>query len=630
MRKFSRIFAGFTALVVILAVFAACNRSGPSTGNWSGQTGPHGIRYAKEQVLRRVYSTEVTKLAPFNNSDSATDSEFNLLGSKTLVQRDKYDLIAPGLAEKWEVSADGTVYTFHLRKGLKYVDHTKKPVPNSELTADDFVAVMEWVLKPEHLSPNAWNWNQYVLNAEEYYKGLVSLDKVGYKAKDKYTLEVTLKAPIAFFLEVCTSYFMPVWRPFLEKQGILYGTELDKTIFIGPWVLTTWEPQFRRVYEKNPHYYNAKEVYIEKIIDTYNAEADLLAPELFMRGEIDYAQITSDIVDMWMQNPDTKNFVCPGKPDYNYQWYYMFNFWPMFDSRFEPENWNLAVNNEAFRQSIFWGLDTYRAHLPIDPYAPEVYLQSTITPKDYASVAGKDYIDFAPLKDFARHKTWLFEPQKALKYKEQAMRELKAQGAKFPVKIFMTYNPTVVTWSLEVQVVAQQLVELLGADYIEPIIEAGPSTNFLAEIRRGGKYAFMKGNNGAVAPNDPESWVYAFQPGQNWNFIDKGTGTETKAIYEKYVELVTKAKAIPIKGEARYQAFAEAEAHLLSHALVKPYYTIGGGYHVYRTNLWDGFGDQIVKYEGRKVLAEPMTNEQWKLLYADWQAEKQAALKAVK
>jgi oligopeptide transport system substrate-binding protein len=300
----------------------------------------------------------------------------------------------------------------------------------------------------------------------------------------------------------------------------------------------------------------------------------------------------------------------------------------MFDSRFEPANWDKAVNNEAFRQSIFWGLDTYRAHLPLDPYAPEVYLQSTITPKDFANVNGRDYVDFAPLRDFARHSTWLFDPQKALTYKEQAIRELTAQGATFPIKMHMSYNPTVISWSLEVQVVAQQLVELLGADYIEPIIEAGPAANFLAEIRREGRYAFMKGNNGAVAPNDPESWVYAFQPGLNWNFIDKGTGAQTQAAYAAYVDLVNKAKAIPVKSEARYQAFAEAEAVLLSHAFVIPYYTVGGGYHVYRTNLWDGFGDAIVRYEGRRVLAEPLTSEQWKLLYADWQAGKQAAIRA--
>jgi oligopeptide transport system substrate-binding protein len=482
---------------------------------------------------------------------------------------------------------------------------------------------MEWVLDPTHLSPNAGSFNNYILNAEEYYKGEVGLDKVGFKAIDKYTLQLTLKNPVPFFLSIAS--FMPVYRPFLEKHGILYGTELDKTIFIGPYVLTTFEPQYRRVYEKNPYYYNAKDVYIEKIIDTYNAESNLLGPELFLRGEVDYAGITSDILDMWMQNPATKDFVCPGKPDTTYQYYYMFNFWPQFDARFEPENWDLAVNNEAFRQSIFWGLDTYRAMLTQDPYTPEILLQSTITAVDFASVAGKDYVDFAPLKDFAHHPTWLFVPEKALAYKEQAMRELRAQGAKFPIKILLTYNPNVSSWPLEVQVVAQQLVELLGADYIEPVIEAGPSTNFLAEIRRGGKYAFLKGNNGAVAPEDPESWVYAFQPGLNWNFIDKGTGAETQATYATYVELVNKAKAITVKSEARYMAFAEAEAFLLSHAFVVPFCTDTDGYMVYRYDLFDGYGQ--AGFEGRKVLAEPMTGEQWKLLYADWQTGKQEALR---
>jgi oligopeptide transport system substrate-binding protein len=308
----------------------------------------------------------------------------------------------------------------------------------------------------------------------------------------------------------------------------------------------------------------------------------------------------------------------------------MFNFWPQFDQRYEPRNWELAVNNEAFRQSLLWGLDTYKAHLPVDPYAPEVYLQSTITPTGYSNVAGKDYVDLAPLRDFAHHPTWLFDANKARQFRDQARRELTAQGATFPIKMLMSYNPTIASWPFEVQVVAQQLVEVLGRDFIEPIIEAGPSANFLAEIRREGRYAFMKGNNGAVAPRDPESWVFAFQPTQNWNFIDRGTGTETRRLYAQYVDLVNKAKAIPLRNEARYTAFAEAEAFLIRHAFVIPYYTTGGDYAVYRYNFFDGYGPggqgNMGGFEGRRMLVEPMTTEQWRKIYADWENERQTAL----
>jgi oligopeptide transport system substrate-binding protein len=234
-------------------------------------------------------------------------------------------------------------------------------------------------------------------------------------------------------------------------------------------------------------------------------------------------------------------------------------------------------------------------------------------------------VDFEPLKEFAHHPTWLFDPNRARQYRDQARRELTAQGATFPIKIHMPYNPLTISWSFEVQVVAQQLVEVLGADYIEPIIETGPSANFLAEVRREGKYAFMKGNNRGVAPNDPESWVFAFQPGMNWNFMDKASGAETQKIYAQYWALVERAMAIPTKSEARYTAFAEAEAHLIGNAMVIPYYTTGGGYAVYRYNFWDGYGQG--EYEGMRMLVEPMTNEQWRLIHIDWENERQEALR---
>ncbi|MCL2006598.1 MAG: ABC transporter substrate-binding protein [Treponema sp.] len=619
-------------LLIAGSLFAAGRtqqQGGMATRPATSEIGPHGIRYAVDQTLRRIYSTEVSNLRAFDNSISATDADFNALGQKGLISRDRYDLLAPGLAERWEINADETVYTFHIRRGLQWVDHTKTPVPGAELTADDFVAVMEWVLDPTNLSGNAHQYNRYIQNAEQYYAGEVPLSAVGFRAIDRYTLQITLNQPVPYFLQFVG--FLPAYRPFLQQHYRTYGTELNTVLFIGPYVLTEYQHSFRRVWEKNPYYFRADQIHIERIVDTYNAEASLLAPELFIRGEIDYASVSADIIDMWVQDPRTRDYVSPGRPNHLFQWYYMFNFWPQFDARHQPSNWNLAVNNEAFRQSLFYGLNRLNAHLPVDPFNPEVYLQSTITPVGYANVGGVDYVDFAPLVEFSHHPTWGFDPQRALAFRDQAIRELTAQGATFPITLLMPYNPSTISWGFEVQVVAQQLVELFGPNYVRPVIEAGPTATFLAEIRREGNYAFMKGNNGGVAPEDPAAWVFAFQPGQNWNFMDLATGAQTRAIYARYVELLRAAEAIPYRTVERYAAFAAAEHHLLRHAMVIPYYTTGGGYHVYRYNFWDGFGNPSsggLKIEGMRMLAAPMTAEQWRLLHADWQVGREAALRA--
>ncbi|MCL2006597.1 MAG: ABC transporter substrate-binding protein [Treponema sp.] len=619
MRKFLLSIVLLLIFILIPGLLFPGGRSNrdPVSRPASGEIGPHGIMYAIDQTLRRIYSVEVSKLSPFNNADSANDLDFNTLGTKTLLSRDRYGQITPGLAHSWEISNDGLVYTFFIREGLVYVDNTKRPVPGSELTADCFVAVMEWVLNPEHLSPNAHQWNSHILNAEEYFIGHASLEDVGFKAIDRYTLQITLKQPVPFFLSIAN--YMPVYRPFLERFGINYGTSIDSIIFIGPFVLTEFRPQYRRVYEKNPYYFRADEVFIERIVDTFNAEAPLLAPELFLRGEIDYAQISSDIIDMWMSDPSLRNIVNPGLPNHNFQWYYMFNFWPQFDARHEPDNWDIAVNNEAFRKSLFWGLNRYNAFLTLDPFNPELFLQSTITPVGYAVVEGVDYVDLPPLSPFAHHPTFLYDPEKALSYRDRAINELKEQGLNFPIRMLMMYNPATSGWAMEVQVVARQLIDLFGEDYILPIIEAGPPANFLVDVRREGRYAFMKGNNSAVAPGDPASWVWAFQPGMPWNFMDLATGAETRRIYEEYRDLVTYAETITASSYERFLAFAEAEAHLLRHAMVIPYYTSGGGYHAYRYSIWEGYGVSSTSvrasYEGMRMLAEPLTAEQWQAFY---------------
>jgi oligopeptide transport system substrate-binding protein len=459
----------------------------------------------------------------------------------------------------------------------------------------------------------------------------VGLEEVGFKAIDTYVLEITLQQPVPFFIQVAG--FRPTYRPFLEEHGILYGTSLDRTIFIGPFVLTTFEPQFRRVWEKNPHYYNADGVYITRIEDTYNVEAGLLAPVMFRRGDLDFATITADIVDQWMNDPETAHLVNPGRPaTVPFIWYYGFNFWPQFGEEYGASQWDLAVNNTAFRRSILWGLDTYQAHLPVDPFAPEVFLQSTIVPEGFATVNGRDFIGFEPLAEFAYHPTWLFEPERALAYRDQAIEELTAQGVTFPIHVYMPYNPAGalgISWGMEVQVVAQQLTALFGPEYLEFTIEASASTNFLAEVRREGNFAFMKLNHGAsVAPGDPEAGVFPWYtaPIFNWNHIDRASGEETQRLFAEYTALVDKAVAIPVANEERFMAFAEAEAFFIEHAFAIPYYVTGGGYHVRRYNIFEGYGAGPLEsgMEGMKLLAEPLTGEQWRLLYADWQEERRS------
>ena len=221
------------------------------------------------------------------------------------------------------------------------------------------------------------------------------------------------------------------------------------------------------------------------------------------------------------------------------------------------------------------------------------------------------------------------------------MEELTAAGATFPVKVYMRYNPSTANWDKECQVVEQQLENLLGKDYIDIIVEAGPSTGFLGAVRRTGDYALMKCNWGADYA-DPQTWTDPFATDNSYNFMyqdpDRSVADktcdhkspETQAVVNEYYALVDAAKAITDDEAARYAAFAEAEAFLIEHAIVIPFHISTSGYVATRLNVFDAqyapYGLALQRFKGQRLLEEPMNMEKFNTLYAEWQTAREKAV----
>ena len=151
------------------------------------------------------------------------------------------------------------------------------------------------------------------------------------------------------------------------------------------------------------------------------------------------------------------------------------------------------------------------------------------------------------------------------------MADLKAKGVTFPIKIQYPYNPAVVDWDKQCQVFKQQVEAVLndGFDFISIIITQGPSDNFLNAVRRVGAYQLMSYYWGADY-SDPETEVYPFYQeagdrGTCYSFLRTGvedgivTG-ETADLVMQYMSMVENAKTITEDLDARYEAFADAEA----------------------------------------------------------------------
>lgn len=589
-----------------------------------------GAGMAEEKALNTLYSSEISTL---NYLTTSTTKDFAISANviDTLVEYDRYGNIQPSLAEKWEMSEDGLTWTFHLRRDAVWVN--AKGEVQANVTANDFVSAAKYLLDDKNASSTADLFYGVIAGAEDYYKSTVpaaegeaaktpvDFETVGVKALDEYTLQYTLAYPCAYFESMMTYVcFMPVYGPFLEERGDRFGVADDENsiLYCGAYILSEFKPQEVRVLSKNPAYWDKDNVKIDTIRSTFNKEASSIGAEMYKRGEIDSASIDVTTAASWLKDPETEKLIRPVRQTSFYSYFYCLNFDANFDEAYEPENWTKAVNNEAFRKSLYHGLDRVKAMLITEPDNPESIIFNTIVPTNYATLDGIDYTLVGDLKAITELGTGTFDAEKALAFKAQAIEELTAAGATFPVKILLKYNPRVSGWDNECLVIEQQLEALLGTDYIDVIVEAGPADGFLSEVRRSGNYALLKCNWGPDYA-DPQTFTDPFRKGNNYSFIDKSADTEA---LDYYYGLVEAAKAEAFDLTVRYETFAKAEAFLIDHAYVIPFGFGNGGYVASRidpfTSQFAPYGFTNERYKGSEILSEPMDTDAYFDAYDQW------------
>lgn len=592
-----KIIIAVVAAVVVVAGIIGVFASRQSKQDTSG-----------EAVYTSLYGSEVSTLNYLTTSNTwDLTAGANLVD--TLVEYDSTANVIPGLAETWSVSDDGLTWTFNLRKGVKWYDYNGKPV--AEVTANDFVASMKYVLTAEYESGSSYLLTDAanILNAAEYENGeITDFSLVGVKAVDDYTLQYTLTQPTPYFVS-CTTYgcFMPAYGPQLEELGAQFATDNTKMYYCGAFILQEFEPQVKHVYVKNVNNWDAANVHLDKIERIYNAESSTLGPVMAQRGEVDSATLSNDVVDEWLKN--SADIVTRDRaiPDYSY--FYAFNFDPQYEEEYGPDNWRIAVNSTNFRQSIMKAFDRLYSMRAMEPNDPESVLQNTITPRTFTSVNGVDFTELEPFNGVA---DLYFNEDAALEYKAKAVEELTAQGVTFPVKMVITYKSGDTDWENESILLKQQIEGVLGTDYIECVLYAGPSESFLSKTRRAGMYSFMRVNWGGDY-TDPATWTDPFAEGFNSDGTRKGNTynkmdlmldsdfTETKEILEKYYAAVAEAKTVTNDTLERYNKFAAAERMLLDNAIVIPYFIDPASYQVTKLNLYEGeyapFGVSNLRYK---------------------------------
>ena len=562
-----------------------------------------------------LYSSEVTTL---NYLITSTTNEFAIAANliDTLVEYDMYGRMQPSLATAWENSEDGLTWTFTLRQDANWVDGNDEVV--APVTANDFVAAAKYILNAQNASSTADILYGVIEGAEAYYMGTATpeegaepapamdWDTVGIKALDDYTLQYTLSHPVPYFLSMLTYVnFMPVYEPFLLEKGEGFGlaTGNDTLLYCGSYYLSQFKPQEIRVLSKNEKNWDVGNVHIDEIVAKYNKEAATVSAELYLRGEVDSASLSNELTADWLADEEKAAKIHPVRYDTDYySYFYTFNFDPQFDAIYEPDNWKIAVNNENFRWSVIAAFDRIKAKTLLDAENPDKMLYNTITPPFFCEIDGVDYVNMGDLAAWTEADCDVMNDDTiatALAFKEAAVQELTEAGATFPIKILLLYNPNASANNSdqEAQIVEQQLEGVLGTDYIDVVIEAGPSTSYLT-ARRTGMYGMMNCNWGPDYA-DPETFTDPFTAGNKYNFIDKSGNPQV----EEYYALVDAAKAITNDIPARYEAFAKAEAYLIEHAFVMPFGHGSGGYTASLLDPFSGpmapFGISTDRYKGQ-------------------------------
>lgn len=210
----------------------------------------------------------------------------------------------PGLAQSWDVSPDGKIYTFYLRTNLLW--STGEPI-----TADDVVYSWRRAASPATASDYAEEFF-YLKDGEDFATGKIKDPSLmGVHALDKFTVRVELNHPTPFFLDLCTLPVMSVVpRQTIEKYGDrwLLAKPLPSS---GPFELVYWRPNDKVRLKKNPLYWDATNTQSD-IIDILPVGSPDTALDLYENGQadivLDRTLVPSELLDVLLKRPDFHSF----------------------------------------------------------------------------------------------------------------------------------------------------------------------------------------------------------------------------------------------------------------------------------------------------------------------------------
>ena len=574
-----------------------------------------------------TYLTLANEMETFNILYSQNNKELRILTNcfDGLLTNDSHGNMVPNIAEKWGSEDGGKTWTFNLRKDAKWVDINGEV--KADVTAEDWVTGLEWVLNFwKNDAANTSMPIEMIVGAGDYYnytKGLndestdedkaafeelctkyglsttpltseeaMALDStifsqmVGLEMPDEYTLVYHCTAALPYFPTVATySCLYPASAALIAELGAegFKACSNENMWYNGPYTMTTYVQGNEKVLTKNPNYWN-KDAKLFNTVTVKMVESSDVAFQLYQNGELDYIELTEANLQTInkAESHQFHDYLCEARPTkYSYQFHLVYD---KKTEAGEPDtNWNLAVANEAFRLSWYYGLDITKWLARTNAINPLKCTNYTYTMSNLCSLSdGTEYTQLV------RDKIGLQLPEadgtynradaaKAAQYKQQAMTELAAKGVTFPIQVDYYIQGSSQTAMDSATVLKQVFTDCLGDDFC--VLNIKTYISSVAKEVRNPQLASFFINGWGADYGDPQNYLGQETYGMDnayysvsYSKINQATDPDLIATYQEFTDLVNKANAIVDNMDARYEAYAEAEAYMLQHALVIPAY----------------------------------------------------------
>ena len=607
-----RTFLKGAGAVGAASLLAACGEKSNNTGNGAAASGAAAPNSTGATPLKEFISFESgnRELESWNMLYTQKAEDANVVTNlwDGLLSFDRYGKVVPAIASSWEHNEDATVWTFHLRDDVDWVDCNGEV--KAHLTSKDFLVGFEWVMNAiKNEANNTSMPNDTIVGAYEYYAltkeaGDAAADMtyedmlaagVGIEAPDDYTLVFTCPSACPYFDTVAAyNSFYPVAPALIEELGVDGFRSCDNTTmwYNGPYVVEEYIQGNTKSYIPNPNYYDAANVSrFERFTVTMISDGSI-SLQLYQNRELDEVDLGESNITTIQSDPSNEyNQQLCEKRAKKFSYCFIFNYDKKNTDGTPDENWNKAIANKAFRQCFSKGMVLNKFFARYNPINPLKCENDFFTMKGLCYTSdGTDYTNLVAKEMGLDNEAYDGKTMKRLRanngditeLKKQATEELSAIGVTFPVHCsyyilagstsaldsatvlkqcftdsfgddFIVLDINTFVSSTMKEVVAPKLQSFVhmgwGADFGDPI-------NFLTQIivhDDNAYYSCNMTNIAGIVNNGPASYQ-----------------KDLVAAYEKFTDLVNEGRAIVDDTDARYAAFAKAEAYFLDENLIFP------------------------------------------------------------